>query len=242
MNTTVESAPAMARVAELDWTALTAGLDQEGFAVIPALLDPAECHTVRDLFDRDEPFRKTVNMARHNYGRGRYRYFDYPLPEPVGRLREALYPGLAAIANQWAERLGRPPDWPAHLDILLARCQGAGQARPTPLLLRYGTGDYNRLHQDLYGEIHFPLQVVIQLSAPGREFEGGELVLVEQRPRQQSRPMVVPVPQGAAAIIPVRERPEPGARGYRRVQMRHGVSQVRRGLRTTLGLIFHDAR
>lgn len=242
MKTQAAAEPHATPVEQLDWAALAAHLDDNGFAVTPPLLAAEACRALCALFDQDGHFRKTVNMARHNYGRGLYRYFDYPLPGAVGRLRDHLYPGLAAIANQWAGRLGAPAEWPAELPALLDRCHAAGQCKPTPLLLRYGPGDYNRLHQDLYGDIHFPLQVVIQLSEPGREFEGGELVLVEQRPRQQSRPMVVSLPQGAAAIIPVRERPEAGARGVRRVQMRHGVSQVRSGQRTTLGLIFHDAQ
>ncbi len=180
-------------------------------------------------------------MARHNFGRGEYKYFGYPLPDTVAGLRAAFYPHLARIANDWAQRLGDEARWPATLDRLLARCHRAGQRRPTPLLLRYRTGDYNCLHQDLYGDIQFPLQVIVQLTARGEDFDGGELVLVEQRPRMQSRPIVVDLPQGAAAIVPVRYRPVRGARGWRRTQMRHGVSAVTAGTRQTLGLIFHDA-
>lgn len=230
------------RVAALDWAALGAAVDAEGWAVTPPLLSPAQCLELAGLFDHDERFRATIDMARYNFGRGSYRYFAYPLPEPVAALRAAFYPALADIANGWAERLRTADGWPTNLEVLLRRCHDAGQQRPTPLLLRYGPDDYNCLHQDLYGDIHFPLQVILLLSAPGRDFDGGELVLVEQRPRMQSRPMVVPLPQGSAAIVPVRERPRRGSRGDHRVQMRHGVSRVTRGQRTTLGLIFHDAR
>lgn len=233
--------PLQRTVAGLDWTSLGQQLDEDGCALTPPLLGAPACRELRDLFEGDAPFRKTVVMARHNYGRGRYRYFGYPLPPAVRALREALYPPLAAITNRWAEQLGLPR-WPETLSGMLERCHAAGQRQPTPLLLHYGAGDYNCLHQDLYGEIHFPLQVVVQLSAPGREFEGGELVLVEQRPRMQSRPMVLNPAQGAAVIIPVRERPRRGSRGVHRAQMRHGVSRLRSGQRTTLGLIFHDAR
>lgn len=225
----------------IDWQAAAADLDEHGCAAVGPLLGTADCRRLRGLFDDPESrFRSTVDMARYDFGRGRYRYFDYPLPPVVAALREALYPGLAAIANGWAQRLGQPP-WPETLAALLARCHAAGQQRPTPLLLRYGADDFNCLHQDLYGPIHFPLQVVVLLSEPGVEFDGGELVLVEQRPRRQSRPLVVPLAQGGAAIVPVRERPRRGTRGDYRVQMRHGVSRVLRGSRTTLGLIFHDA-
>lgn len=230
------------RLAGLDWPALAAALDDEGWAVTPPLLDPAQCRALAELFDDDTRFRSTIDMARYNFGRGRYRYFDYPLPDTVATLRHRFYPPLAAIANGWAARLGAADPWPDHLDTLLQRCHDAGQRRPTPLLLRYGVDDYNCLHQDLYGELHFPLQVILMLNEPGRDFTGGELVLVEQRPRMQSRPMVVPVPRGAAAVIPVRERPRRGSRGDHRVQMRHGVSRITAGRRTTLGLIFHDAR
>ena len=211
--------------------------------MIPAVLDHVACRRLRERFDDERTvFRSTIDMERYNYGRGVYRYFDYPLPPEVQALREAFYPPLAAIANEWAERLGDATRWPATLAELIERCHAEGQTRPTPLLLRYGPDDYNRLHQDLYGPIYFPLQVIVLLSEPGVEFEGGELVLVEQRARVQSRPIVVPLTQGAAAIVPVRERPRPGKRGYHRVAMRHGVSRIRRGNRMTLGVIFHDAR
>jgi uncharacterized protein len=180
-------------------------------------------------------------MARHGYGRGLYRYFRYPLPDSVARLRNQLYPPLAAIANRWAETLGTGIEYPAHHDDFLARCHQAGQARPTPLILRYEAGDWNALHQDVYGEHVFPLQVAVLLSRPEEDFTGGEFLLTEQRPRMQSRPEVVPLRQGDAVVFPVRERPVKGARGWHRVNMRHGVSRVRSGLRFTLGIIFHDA-
>lgn len=226
----------------IDWPAVDEALDSQGFATLPPLLDESTCRSLRERFDDDTLFRSTVEMARYNFGRGSYRYFSYPLPAEVQALREFLYPPLARIANVWAERLGRAPGWPQSLTELTELCHREGQTRPTPLLLRYRADDYNCLHQDLYGPIHFPLQVIVLLSEPGRDFAGGELVLVEQRPRMQSRPMVVPLALGAAAIVPVKERPRLGTRGYHRVQMRHGVSRVLTGSRTTLGLIFHDAR
>ena len=181
-------------------------------------------------------------MARHGYGRGVYRYFDYPLPEPVAALRSGLYPPLAAIANRWAEALGSDARYPPDHQDFLQRCREAGQTRPTPLLLRYQSGDWNALHQDVYGDLVFPLQVAVLLSQPGEDFTGGEFVLAEQRPRQQSRAEVVPLGRGDAAVFPVRERPARGSRGWHRRAMRHGVSRVRSGLRVTLGIIFHDAR
>ncbi len=230
------------RVHQLPWHDLAESLDSDGYAVTPVLLDRIGCQRLRERFDDPGTrFRSTVDMARYNFGRGRYRYFDHPLPADVVALREAFYPPLAAIANRWAERFAQPDRWPSELGDLTARCRAVGQRRPTPLLLRYQAGDYNCLHQDLYGPIHFPLQVIVMLSEPGEEFDGGELILVEQRPRMQSRPMVVPLELGAAAIVPVRERPRRGTRGDHRVQIRHGVAEVRSGCRTTLGLIFHDA-
>jgi uncharacterized protein len=229
-------------IAALDPAALGHSLDREGFAVTPPLVDGHDCAELAQLYDAAAgSFRSTVTMARHGFGQGEYKYFARPLPPAVTALREALYQRLAPIANSWAERLGQSPAWPTNHPLLVARCTEAGQTRPTPLLLRYGPGDYNCLHQDLYGDIHFPLQVILLLDRPGIDFCGGELVLVEQRPRRQSRPMVVPLTQGAMAVIPVRERPVLGARGTSRVQIRHGVSTIRRGVRRTLGLIFHDA-
>jgi len=230
------------RIASLDWTAHGAALDADGYAVLPAVLSRDECDGVAALYnDPKTSFRSTVTMARHNFGRGEYKYFGYPLPEVVGQLRSASYPYLAHIANEWSRRLGDDACWPDRLESLLEICHRSGQSRPTPLLLRYGAGDYNCLHQDLYGDVQFPLQVIVQLTRRGTDFEGGELVLVEQRPRMQSRPIVIDLPQGAAAVIPVRDRPIPGAKGWRRTRMRHGVSVVKTGVRQTLGLIFHDA-
>jgi uncharacterized protein len=230
-------------IAGLDWQAIAQALDTEGYATIAPILGRAACRRLRNRFDDGGTrFRSTIDMARYNFGRGQYRYFEYPLPDEVRILREAFYPPLAHIANAWADLFGQTPCWPETLADLTERCHAEGQTRPTPLMLRYGQDDYNCLHQDLYGPIHFPLQVIVMLSEPGEEFEGGELILVEQRPRMQSRPMVVPLALGAAAIIPVRERPRLGTRGHHRVQMRHGVSRVRSGSRTTLGVIFHDAR
>ena len=229
-------------IATLDPTVLGDLLDSQGFAVTPPLIDAHTCASLAQLYAAgEETFRSTVTMSRYGFGSGEYKYFAHPLPAPVTALREALYERLAPIANLWAERLGGTPSWPACHRLLVARCAAAGQTRPTPLLLRYGPGDYNCLHQDLYGEIHFPLQAILLLDRPGIDFYGGELILVEQRPRRQSRPMVVPLTQGAVAVIPVKERPVTGPRGTSRVQMRHGVSAIHRGLRRTLGIIFHDA-
>jgi len=220
---------------------LESALDDEGWAPIPRLLDRAACERLRDLYRDDGRFRSTVVMARHGYGRGEYRYFAYPLPEPVATLRASLYERLAPIANRWNAALGSDVRYPSRHADYLARCHAAGQTRPTPLLLRYGEGDYNCLHQDLYGEHVFPLQVVVLLSAPGVEFDGGELVMTEQRPRMQSRAMVLPLGQGDAVVIAVHHRPVQGTRGMHRVNLRHGVSRVTRGDRRTLGIIFHDA-
>lgn len=216
-------------------------LDRHGCAVLPALLAPDHCAAMIGLWDAPDVFRKEVAMARHGFGRGTYRYFDYPLPEPVAALRTALYPPLAAVANRWADALGRPRRYPAEHDAYLAQCRAEGQGRPTPLILRYGPGDWNALHQDIYGAEIFPLQVAILLARPGDDFTGGEFVLSEQRPRMQSRPEVVPLGIGDAVVFPVSERPVCGARDWYRVQMRHGVSRLRSGLRHTLGIIFHDA-
>ncbi|HVV42748.1 MAG TPA: 2OG-Fe(II) oxygenase [Nitrobacter sp.] len=230
------------RVAALDWTAVGAALDARGCAVLPGLLGPAECAALAARYDADVGFRSRVVMARHGFGQGEYKYLAYPLPEPVAALRTALYPPLAEIANRWNAALGIAARYPPEHAAWLRRCHDGGQTRPTPLLLRYGPGDYNCLHQDLYGELVFPLQATVLLSAPGRDFEGGEFVLVEQRPRQQSRVEVVPLRQGDAVVFAVNQRPAQGARGFHRVAMRHGVSRLRSGSRTTLGVIFHDAR
>ena len=223
-----------------DWTALAADLAQFGAAVMPGVWTPGECRDLATLYDRDL-FRSHVVMARHGFGRGEYKYFRYPLPDPVGALRAALYPRLAPIANAWNDRMGiatrYPPDHSTYLDL----CHAAGQVRPTPLLLTYGPGDYNCLHQDLYGEWHFPLQAAVLLSRPGEDFTGGEFVLTEQRPRMQSRAEVVPLTQGDLVVFAVAQRPVSGTRGNYRVTLRHGVSRIRTGRRFTAGIIFHDA-
>ncbi|CAN7243359.1 2OG-Fe(II) oxygenase [Phenylobacterium sp. LjRoot225] len=228
--------------AEPDWPEVAEAVDAHGCARIPRLLTPLACEAAAGWYDAAERFRSTVVMGRHGFGRGEYRYFADPLPPPVRDLRERLYPPLAAIANRWAETLGAADRFPSEHAAYLRRCHAAGQTRPTPLLLRYGPGDFNCLHQDLYGEHHFPLQVAILLSEPGRDFEGGEFVLTEQRPRMQSRVEVVPLRQGDAVVFPVRERPVRGTRGVYRVTLRHGVSRIRSGRRFALGVIFHDAR
>ena len=216
-------------------------LDRHGAARLPALLTPAQCAAIVALWDDPAAFRKEVVMQRHGYGSGCYRYFAYPLPEPVAALRDALYPALAEVANRWAALLGSGDIYPAcHADFL-ARCALAGQDKPTPLLLRYEAGDWNALHQDVYGPQIFPIQAAVLLSEPDRDFTGGAFLLTEQRPRMQSRPEVVPLRQGDAVVFPVRERPVPGARGAHRVQMRHGVSRLLSGVRHMLGIIFHDA-
>jgi uncharacterized protein len=220
----------------------TAALDRDGHALLPGLLDAEECAALIAAYDDpDVAYRSTVVMARHGFGRGEYRYFARPLPAIVARLRRDLYPPLAAVANRWAEQLGTAAIWPLDHAALEARCHAAGQTRPTPLLLRYGPGDYNRLHQDVYGAFVFPLQLLVLLNEPGRDFDGGEVVLVENRPRMQSRASVLPLRAGDAAIFPVRERPIASARGYARAGMRHGVSAIRSGQRHVLGIIFHDA-
>ena len=226
----------------LDWAAIGTELDAQGRAVIPGLISSENCAFLAGLHLQDDLFRKRIDMARHGYGRGTYGYFAYPLPAPVAALRTALYPPLAAVANRWNAKLGIETRYPDNHARFLETCHGAGQTRPTPLILRYGPGDYNRLHQDLYGDHVFPLQVAILLSRHGEDFTGGEFVLTEQRARMQSRPDVVPLSQGDAVIFPVHHRPMRGTRGYSRAVMRHGVSVLRSGERLTLGIIFHDAR
>jgi hypothetical protein len=228
-------------VAPPDFRPVAAGLDERGWHVLPRLLDVGKCAALRAAYGTDHLYRSTVMMQRHGFGRGEYRYYRYPLPDDVAALRAVFYPPLAALANQWAERLGREAVYPADHATFLAQCALAGQSRPTPLILRYGAGDYNCLHQDLYGERHFPFQIAILLSEPGADFDGGELVLTEQRPRMQSRPHVVPLRQGDAVVFAVNEAPRKGTRGSYRVRLRHGVSEIRRGKRFTLGVIFHDA-
>jgi hypothetical protein len=221
---------------------IMAAMDRDGFWVSPPLVDARTCEQLAHLYSGgDETFRSTINMARYGFGSGEYRYFAAPLPATVASLREVMYERLAPVANAWSVRRGRAAEWPFDHDELRLRCAAAGQTRPTPLLLRYGIGDFNCLHQDLYGDIHFPLQAILLLDRPGIDFDGGELLLVEQRPRRQSKAMVVPLVQGAIAVIPVKERPVQSTRGAALVRVRHGVSPLRRGERTTLGLIFHDA-
>jgi hypothetical protein len=232
---------AATRVARVDWRRVEEELDASGCAVLGPILSADECRGVAALYGDDARFRSRVVMSRHGFGRGEYKYFERPLPPLVGDLRGALYPRLAPVANRWNEALRVAARFPATHEEFLATCREAGQARPTPLLLRYGPGDYNCLHQDLYGENVFPLQVAILLSEPGTEFTGGELVLTEQRPRMQSRVEVPPVRRGDAVAFAVNERPVRGSRGSYRVRMRHGVSRIRSGERFTLGIIFHDA-
>ncbi|PZQ57615.1 MAG: proline hydroxylase [Novosphingobium pentaromativorans] len=226
---------------EVDWQRVSADLDREGWAVLPGLMSEPECAAVAGLYGEDGPFRSHVYMARHGFGQGEYRYFSYPLPDRVQALRAALYPRLAPVANRWHARMDMAVRFPADHAAFLKRCHAAGQRRPTPLLLEYGPGDYNCLHQDLYGEHVFPLQVAVLLSQPGEHFTGGEFVLTEQRPRMQSRPIVVPLRQGDGVVFAVNQRPQRGSRGDYRVTMRHGVSKLHSGRRHTLGIIFHDA-
>jgi hypothetical protein len=230
------------RIASLDWTGVADALDTHGCAVTAPVLAADECVSLAGAYDQDGLFRSRIVMARHGFGRGEYKYFAYPLPDIVAALRAALYPPLATIANRWNEQIGIATRYPDAHDAFLRRCHKAGQTRPTPLLLQYGAGDYNCLHQDLYGEHVFPLQVAFLLSAPGADFTGGEFVLTEQRPRMQSRAEVVPLRQGEGVIFPVHHRPVRGTRGTYRVNMRHGVSRLRTGHRHTLGVIFHDAK
>ena len=225
----------------MDWTRIEQDLDDQGSAVIERLITAKECDALAKMYVRDALFRSRVVMAKHGFGRGEYKYFSYPLPPVVGRLRTALYPHLARIANRWHQAMGVEGAFPEKHADFLERCHAAGQKRPTPLLLRYGAGDYNCLHQDLYGEHVFPLQLTILLSEPERDFTGGEFVMTEQRPRMQSRAQVVPLRKGDAVVFAVRHRPVRGARGAYRVNLRHGVSRVRSGERYTAGIIFHDA-
>ncbi|MGH7518120.1 MAG: 2OG-Fe(II) oxygenase [Gemmatimonadales bacterium] len=239
---TVPSAKAaVARIRALDWDQVSRDLDAQGSAVLERLLTPDECEALAALYPDDDRFRSRVVMGRHGFGRGEYKYFSYPLPGIIAELRTALYPRLAPVANRWNKAMGIEVQYPATHAAFIARCHEAGQRKPTPLLLQYGVDDFNCLHQDLYGEHVFPLQVAILLSDPGRDFTGGELVLTEQRPRMQSRAEVVPLRQGDAVVFAVHHRPVPGTRGVYRVTLRHGVSRIRSGHRHTLGIIFHDA-
>ena len=230
-----------AKAAAIDWAAIGDSLDTRGFAVVERLLTPDQCTAVAAMYPDDARFRSHIHMARHGFGRGEYKYFAYPLPALIAEKRTALYPPLAEIANRWNDALGIDVQFPADHAAFLKRCHGAGQARPTPLLLQYAAGDYNCLHQDLYGDHVFPLQVAILLSEPGRDFAGGEFVITEQRPRMQSRASVVGLRQGDAVVFAVHHRPVHGTRGTYRVNLRHGVSEILSGHRHTLGIIFHDA-
>jgi uncharacterized protein len=234
--------PIAERIASLAWNRIVEDLDRYGCALTGPVLGTAECASLAALYPRDENFRSRVIMGRHGFGSGEYKYFSYPLPGPIGALRAALYPRLAPIANHWNERMGLRPRYPAEHEAFLRKCHTAGQSRPTPLLLKYVTGDFNCLHQDLYGELAFPLQATFLLSRPGRDFTGGEFLLTEQRPRMQSRAEVVPLSEGEGVIFAVHQRPVEGTRGTYRVNMRHGVSRLRGGERHTLGVIFHDAK
>jgi len=229
-------------ITRLDWDRIGGELSAQGCALTGPLLSPQQCASLSVAYADDALFRSKVVMARHGFGRGEYKYFSYPLPKIVADLRETLYPRLADIANGWNETMGKPERFPSAHCNYLAQCHAAGQTRPTPLLRQYGPGDYNCLHQDLYGELVFPLQVAILLSRPGEDFTGGEFVLTEQRPRMQSRAEVVPLAQGEGVVFPVHHRPVKGTRGVYRVTMRHGVSRLRSGHRHTLGIIFHDAK
>src|SRR5882672_2644394 len=230
------------RIEHIDWTRVGERLDGDGCAIVTGLLAPAQAQDLIECYAAAERFRSRVVMARHGFGRGEYQYFRYPLPEIVAAMRAGLYPQLAAIANRWNQSLGVETQYPPTHAAYLKRCHAAGQTKPTPLLLQYGAGDYNCLHQDVYGELVFPLQVAFLLSRPGEDFTGGEFVLTEQRPRMQSRVEIVPLVQGEGVIFPVHHRPVQGTRGSYRVNMRHGVSRLRAGKRHTLGIIFHDAR
>lgn len=230
------------KIAALDWTRIATDLNQQGYATTGSLLAPDECNELATGYNNAKQFRSRIIMSRHGFGRGEYQYYAYPLPSIIQTLRTSLYPPLARIANQWNHSLGQPPELPSEHTQFLKLCHEAGQTRPTPLLLQYQQGDYNCLHQDLYGALVFPLQAAFLLSDPARDFTGGEFVLTEQRPRMQSRVSVVPLRQGEAVIFAVNHRPQRGTRGVYRVAMRHGVSTIRSGHRFTLGVIFHDAQ
>ncbi|MEV7598778.1 2OG-Fe(II) oxygenase [Kitasatospora sp. NPDC089797] len=241
MTTRTATAAARQRVDSADWPALTEELDAHGCALTPQLLTRPECRELAALHDRPELFRSTVDMARHRFGSGRYRYFTHDLPEPVHALRRALYPHLLTVARAWAAKLGRPAPWPDDLDEWLARCHAAGQSKSSQILLRYGPGDWNALHRDLFGDLVFPLQVVVGLDEQGTDYTGGEFLLVEQRPRAQSRGTSTVLPQGHGLVFTTRDRPVRSARGFSAAPVRHGVSTVRSGRRHALGLVFHDA-
>jgi hypothetical protein len=233
--------PAVERIDEFDWQEIGKELDQQGNAVVQQLLSPEECRAIAGLYPNDDIFRRRVVMGRHGFGRGEYKYFSYPLPNLLSQLRTSAYRHLVPIANRWNKAMGVDVRYPVKHADFIERCHNAGQVRPTPLLLQYGVNDYNCLHQDLYGEHVFPLQLAILLSEPGADFEGGEFIMTEHRPRMQSRPMVVPLRQGDGVVFAVHNRPVQGTRGTYRVNLRHGVSSIRSGHRHTVGIIFHDA-
>ena len=231
----------MSHTAATLWTQISHDLDAEGNAIIEGLLSPDECDRVRALYEKEEIFRSRVVMERHGFGRGEYKYFRYPLPDLIAELRTSIYPHLVPVANAWNKAMGVDVRYPAQHAAYIERCHQAGQDKPTPLLLKYGAGDYNCLHQDIYGELVFPVQVTILLAEPNSDFTGGEFVMTEQRPRMQSRPIVVPLLKGDAVVFAVRHRPVQGKKGWYRVNLRHGVNRLRSGNRHTLGIIFHDA-
>jgi uncharacterized protein len=230
------------KIEKIDWDSVSQDLDEQGSAIIDQLLSADECRAIASLYPEDDVFRSKVVMGRHGFGRGEYKYFSYPLPDLIASLRTAVYPRLVPIANRWNTAMGIDVRYPEKHADFIERCHQAGQVRPTPLLLQYGAGDYNCLHQDLYGDHVFPLQLAILLSEPGKDFTGGEFVMTEQRPRMQSRPMVVPLRQGDGVVFAVHNRPVQGTRGFYRVNLRHGVSRIRSGHRHTVGIIFHDAQ
>ena len=242
LGVSITSTDSTDRVNALDWPRISQDLDTQGSAILERLIPSDECRAVVAMYPQDDLFRSRVVMARHGFGRGEYKYFAYPLPQIVAELRTELYPRLAPIANKWNTRMGIEIPYPESHAEFIKRCHNAGQNKPTPLLLQYASGDYNCLHQDLYGEHVFPIQVAILLSEPVKDFIGGEFVLTEQRPRMQSRPEVVPLRQGDAVAFAVHHRPVQGARGFYRVNLRHGVSRIRSGHRHTVGIIFHDAK
>ena len=241
MSAHAESLPIARRIAELSWPAVSASLDDLGCALTGTVLTASECSEIAGFYERDELFRSTIDMSRHRFGSGEYRYFARPIPQIVSHLRSAFWPHLLPIARDWAARCGKPAPWCDDLEGWLEQCHAAGQTRPTPLLLRYGPGDWNALHRDLYGDLVFPLQVVIGLDEPGVDYTGGEFVVVEQRPRAQSRGTVMSIARGQGLVLTTRDRPVRSSRGWSAAPMRHGVSVLRSGRRQTLGLIFHDA-
>lgn len=241
VRSTADCARMAARVGVLDWTKVGSDLDAQGWAVVPGLLTDTEADAIAGLYHLDQGFRRQIIMARHGYGRGEYKYFSYPLPPLVEALRTAVYPHLVPVANRWYERMGNEVRFPREHAAFLDRCHRAGQVRPTPLLLEYGPDDYNCLHRDLYGDHFFPMQIAVLLDQPGKDFDGGEFVMTEQRPRMQSRAMVLPLKKGDAAIFAVFSRPVKGVRGDHQVKLNHGVSKLHSGKRHTLGIIFHDA-